>query len=228
MSGVLEPAFPLMFTTPATKEDLTKRWPDAVESFSGRSNTDDVLQQKAALITCYVLNHYDIALDALSIVRDDGSKPVVDQDADNKLRQELDESVERELKLEAAASWYRLVDELAFRHIKQERELFSDYLIDSLAEMLALQGAGTNEIIDRLHQRSTEYASVTSWTGEPGQEGQSLLWKIGKHALSPLGAERNALRIMAHSRLLLGAFKRAMVREILTGRQTPANGLAGK
>jgi hypothetical protein len=224
MSGLLQSAFPLMFTTPTTKAKLTERWPEAVALFSGRKNTPDVLKQKAGLITSYILNHYDIPLDALSLIRDNGSDPLIDQHADNQLRQDLAESVERELKLEAAASWYRLFDELAFCHIRRERELFSDYLVDSLAEMLALQGAGTDEIVDRLHQRGTEYASLESLTGQPGKD---LFWKMGKHALSLLGAEKNALRIVTHSRLLVGALKRVMVREILTGRETSPDTLSG-
>ncbi len=32
LSGILEPVFPLMFTTPATKADLIERWPEAVAS----------------------------------------------------------------------------------------------------------------------------------------------------------------------------------------------------
>jgi hypothetical protein len=228
MADILDLAFQLMFTTPATKAALTDKWQESVASFLGRKNTDDILKQKSGIIACYINNHYDIALYALGVLSADGSFAAVDQDTSNKLRQELDESIERELKLEAAASWYRLFDEMAFRHIRQERELFSDYLIDSLSEMLALQGIDPNEIIDRLHQRGTEYAHIKNWFGEPGEEKQSLFWKIGERALSPLGAEGDARRIMNHTVLLFEAFKRAMVREILTGKENSVSGLSAR
>jgi hypothetical protein len=42
--------------------------------------------------------------------------------------------------LENAALWYRVIDEEAFVYIHEDGDLFADYLQDSLARYLALQG----------------------------------------------------------------------------------------
>ncbi len=203
-SELLEAAFPLLFTTRAIKKDVTGHWPSTVKSFQGKRNDADTLKDKAGALAWNILIHYDIPCHVL--LAETGAAPKVD------------ENVELELKLEAAAAWYRLVDELAFRHIRPERGLFSDYLQDTLAELLALQGASPDGITGRMVERSTEYAGLKDWTTrEPGQDASTLLWHVGKHALAPLGAEKNALRIAVHGTLLLEALKSAMVPELLSG-----------
>ena len=205
LGDLLEPSFQLLFTTRATKRDVIKNWPSTIKSFSEKRNDADTLKGKASILACYILNHYDIPCDVLL--------------AETSVSPQIDEDVEIELKLEAAASWYRLIDELAFRFIRNKRDLFSDYLQDSLAELLALQGATPDAITSRVVERSTEYAGIKDWIREAGEEASSLLWQMGKHALAPLGVEKNYRRIHAHSRLLLRALEQAMVRELLLGQQ---------
>ena len=151
----------------------------------------------------YILNHYDVPCQALA--------------AEGRPAPDLDEHAEEGLKLEAASSCYRLVDELAFKHIKQERGLFSDYIQDSLAELLALQGAAAKVIVRRMVDRSTEYGSIRDWNRGAGDEPSSLLWQMGKHSLAVLGAEEDVPSIRAHIGLLLRALDQAMLRELLTG-----------
>jgi hypothetical protein len=109
MGDILYNAFGLLFSTQSTKENVTKSWTDTVGSFRGKRNDAYVLQDKAAILAFYIINHYDIPCLALAAE----GRPIPD----------LDERAEEDLKLEAASSWYRLVDELAFRHIKQEHSL---------------------------------------------------------------------------------------------------------
>jgi hypothetical protein len=54
--------------------------------------------------------------------------------------------------LENAALWYRVIDEEAFVYIREDRDLFADYLQDSLARYLALQGYAVDEICGTMAQ----------------------------------------------------------------------------
>ena len=197
---LLQPAFELMLTTAQRKSSLLEHWAEGVGRYIGGENTRDALHEKAALIASFILYHYDIPCEAAAY------------------RSPVDDDTECELKLEAAAGWSRIVDELAYRFIRPDRELLSDYLQDALAHHLALQGCTVAAILDRAHERGEEYARFREWVVDPPHEDKGLLWIMARYALAALAVTPSEAAIRAHIELFLEALGVASVRELLTGR----------
>jgi hypothetical protein len=201
---LLRPAFSLMFTTGQSKRSLLEHWGAAVDGYVGEPNTRDRLREKAALVASYVLHHYDLPCLALSPDRH---------------ASELEDETEEELKLEAASAWYRIVDELAYRHMGENRDLFCDYLQDQIAHDLALQGCSVASILDRANERGEEYARVRDWLHEPPHEDRALLWITARYAIAALGQVPTPDAIRTHIGLLLEALEAARLRDLLSGRR---------
>jgi len=92
---LLRSAFATMFTTAQSKASLLEHWVEGVARYIGQENTRDILHEKAALISAFILHHYDIPCEAVAY------------------RSPIDDDTECELKLEAASSWYRIIDDLS-------------------------------------------------------------------------------------------------------------------
>lgn len=197
---LLQPAFSLMLTTAQSKSHLLEHWPDVVDHYADRDNTRGILHEKAALVASLILHHYEIPCEAVAY------------------RSKIEDDTELELKLEAAAGWYRIVDELAYRFIRSNRECFCDYLQDALAHHLALQGCTVAEILDRARERVEEYARFREWVIDPPHEDNGLLWIMARYALAALGVTPSAAAIRTHIELFLEALGVARFREFLTGR----------
>ena len=201
---LLRSAFSVMFTTPQTKASLLEHWSEAVDGFAGKFNTRDLLAGKAALLATFVLHHHDIPCLAVD--------PTVSATT-------LEDGTEQELKLEAAAAWYRIIDELAYRFIRDDRELFCDYLQDRLAHGLAIQGAGVVSILDRAQERGEEYSQFREWVIDPPHEDKGLLWIMARYAIAALAVAPSEAAIRAHVELFLEALGTARIRELLTGKR---------
>ena len=203
-SKLLRSGFSCMFMTPQTKASLLDYWSSAVDGFEGKPNTRHLLREKAALLATFVLHHYDIPCLA--------ADPAISPTA-------LEDDTINQLKLEAAAAWYRIIDELAYRFIRSDRDLFCDYLQDSLANLLALQGSSVVSILDHSYERSEEYGRFRDWVLDPPHEDEALLWITARYALGALSLAPSEAAIRAHVELFLEALAKARVRELLTGRQ---------
>ena len=197
---LLRSAFATMFTTAQSKASLLEHWVEGVARYIGQENTRDILHEKAALISAFILHHYDIPCEAVAY------------------RSPIDDDTECELKLEAAAGWYRIIDDLSYRFIRPDRDLFCDYLQDALAHNLALQGCSVVSILDRAQERGEEYARLREWVLEPPQESRGILWVMARYALAALAVEPTEAAIRAHIELFLEALETARVGELLTGR----------
>src|SRR5665213_2064320 len=148
-SKLLRSGFSCMFMTPQTKASLLDYWSSAVDGFEGKPNTRHLLREKAALLATFVLHHYDIPCLA--------ADPAISPTA-------LEDDTINQLKLEAVAAWYRIIDELAYRFIRSDRDLFCDYLQDSLANLLALQGSSVVSILDHSYERSGDPRSCRAFS----------------------------------------------------------------
>ena len=149
-----------MFTTAQSKASLLEHWVEGVARYIGQENTRDILHEKAALISAFILHHYDIPCEAVAY------------------RSPIDDDTECELKLEAAASWYRIIDDLSYRFIRPDRDLFCDYLQDALAHNLALQGCSVVSILDRAQERGEEYARLREWVLACISQAAVVFWRV--------------------------------------------------
>ena len=130
----------------------------------------------------------------------------------------LSEEQETSVRLEEAALWYRVVDELAQRYLGPERPLFMDYFIDSLVTRLALEGAPPKLIIT-LRDRGEEYEKYRKWLpkDDEGLRG-TLLWEAAKHIGKPFDGDQNPFFLTKHTVKFVDLLKQALIYELLTGR----------
>jgi hypothetical protein len=131
--------------------------------------------------------------------------------------------------LENAALWYRVIDEEAFVYIREDRDLFADYLQDSLAHNLALQGYAVDEICGTMAERSKEYAQYRGWRGK--EQPTRIVLSDGTESTMDLPADGTLLcEAFKHfkgspERLNYNfglQFVQAHVYELLTGKEMPA------
>ena len=195
----------------ATQYYVHESWPPTVKRYQSLPNSDELIHEKATILAAFVVHNLDAALETrreLKAARFGGAE------------QELTEDQIILLKLEEAACWYRIVDELAYVFIREHRPLFVDHFLDKLADLLALQGTPADLICRTMVERSQEYAQYREWTSADanGMAG-TLLWNVGKHASVPVGLEGHFTFIVMFGTLFLTRLKRALVRELLTGEE---------
>ena len=125
------------------------------------------------------------------------------------------------VRLEEAACWYRVIDELAYRSLRHdERSLFMDHFQDNLANLLALQGTSPDVISQTMADRTVNYGEY--WKSIPDtDEGTAgtLLWEAAKHVGEPFGARASGnpiFLVMLGVRFWWTRFKQALVYELLT------------
>jgi hypothetical protein len=133
---------------------------------------------------------------------------------------ELTDEEEITLKIEEAACWYRVIDELAWRYIRDKRDLFADYFLDSLADLLALQGASPDFICGTIAKRSEEYAGYKEWVSSTDQGMRdTLLWEAAKYVSRAIGIDHDPIFWVTFGACLLDRVKRGLIYELLTGKQ---------
>lgn len=198
----LRPAFSAMFATRESKRTFVDGWETGVDELLGKANNRDLLKDKATVLATYVINHYDLPCLALA--------PKVKFS-------ELDRVTVAELKQEAAWSWYRILDQLSYKYLGQDRDLFVDYLEEKLAYVLVLQGCSVSAVLQHARERTIEYASVRDWILDAPHEDRGLLWLMGRYAIAALGAVPTEAAIRAHVELFLEALDQARLRSLLTG-----------
>jgi hypothetical protein len=201
---VLDLAIPLCFVTPAATARLNADWPNRVASYRSRPNKDEMISEKAAVLTAYVVHNLGIGTEV--------SKDVL------KDEREINDEQELAVKVEEAFLWYRLIDEAAYLAIPGQRYRFMDFFEDNLSQQLALQGAEPATICRTLSARSEEYARYREWvSGAPDKMAGTLFWNAAKRIGAPIGFEHHFLFTQVFGTLLLGRLKRSFIRELLTG-----------
>lgn len=194
----------LCFITPAATVRLNADWPGQVAGYRSRPNTDELIHEKATVLTAYVVHNLGVGIEV--------SKEVL------KAVNEINPDQEISSKLEEACLWYRLIDELAYRDIPEQRDRFMDFFEGSLAHLLALLGAEPKTICATLRYRSEEYGSYREWVSkDPDEMAGTLFWNAAKRVGTPIGFERHHLFTLMFGTLFLGRVQRAFVRELLTG-----------
>ena len=113
-----------------------------------------------------------------------------------------------------------MIDELAYRYIREQRPLFVDLFVDFPVESLALQGTPPDLICRTMEDRSHEYSQYQEWaTSDVDKMAGTLLWNAGKHVGDPLGTGRDVLFVTMFGSVFLTRVKAALVYELLTGRE---------
>ena len=166
----------------------------------GKANSDDTLREKSGLLAAYVVNNLDAA-----------------EMAEGETSDEQDCVV----RVEEAAVWYRVLDELAFRFLRGQREIFMDFLQDDLAHYLALIGSSPELINETMAARSREYAEYRQWVPaeDAGAKG-TLLWEAAKHVGEPIGLNTHPVFLLQFGTRLLEKLNGALVGDLLVGRET--------
>ena len=193
---LLEIAFTHCFVTKDLQRRVMDTWPASVARYRGKSNSEAVLREKSFLLASYVTSNFDAAEMA-------EAKP-----SDEQLCM---------MQVEEGAVWYRVLDELAFRFIRGQRELFVDYLQDDLAFNLALSGSSPDLIDETMVARSKEYAQYREWVPAEGATARgTLFWEAAKHVGEPMGLEKNFFFLTLFENQFLRKLNRALVRELLS------------
>jgi len=106
-ADVLEVALTHCFITTDARRRLNESWPSQVARYRGKANSDETLRERSGLLAAYVVNNLDAAEMAESETSDEQDCIV---------------------RVEEAAVWYRVLDELAFRFISGQRDILMDFL----------------------------------------------------------------------------------------------------
>jgi hypothetical protein len=208
---LLERAVFLCFITPSAVAQLNADWPGRVAGYQSRPNTDELISEKATLLTAYVVHNLGVGTEVSREVLK-GARDITDE-------QEL------AVKLEEACLWYRVIDELAYLNIPDQRSRFMGFFEDNLAHLLALMGVEAETICATLSARSAEYGPYREWvSGDTDKMAGTLLWNASKRVGAPIGFERHFLFTQMFGTLFLEGVKRASVGELLTGINRPALG----
>jgi hypothetical protein len=208
---LLERAVFLCFITPSAVAQLNADWPGRVAGYQSRPNTDELISEKATLLTAYVVHNLGVGTEV--------SREVL------KGAREITDEQELAVKLEETCLWYRVIDELAYLNIPDQRSRFMDFFEDNLAHLLALMGVEAETICATLSARSAEYGPYREWvSGDTDKMAGTLLWNASKRVGAPIGFERHFLFTQMFGTLFLEGVKRASVGELLTGINRPALG----
>jgi hypothetical protein len=196
-AGALEIALGHCFITKDARRRFNEGWPSLVARYRGKNNSETVLGEKSKLLAVHVIYNLDAAEMAEGEISDEQNCM---------------------MQVEEAAVWYRLLDELAFRFLRGQRELFMDFLQDHLAFNLALMGSPPDLVNETMAARSREYGDYRQWAPAEGDGMKgTLLWEAAKHVGEPVGLNTHPVFLMQFGNRLLEKLDRASIHELLVG-----------
>jgi hypothetical protein len=201
----------LLSKPPVASQLLNEKWPTTVAKYKNAINTEEILRQKAIILATFVAYNLDVGTTEIRAHLEDYA---------HKMTEEQIEQREHLVRLEEAACWYRVIDELAYRSLRQdERSLFMDHFQDNIANLLALEGTPPDTICQTMADRTDEYGGYRKWIagGDEGTGG-TLLWEAAKHIGEPFGATAsgNPIFLVMFGVRFVERFKQALVYELLT------------
>ena len=198
------------FVNPNAAQYVNESWPATVKGYEPRPNSDELIDEKATILPAFVVHNLDAAIEARKELNAAGFSGT---------EQELTQEQIILLKVEEAACWYRVTDELAYRFIREHRPLFTDYFLDTVARLLALQGLPPALICRTMADRSQEYGQYREWySSDDSRMAGTLLWHAAKHVGMPFGFERHFMFNRMFGILFLKRVKQALHYELLTGK----------
>jgi hypothetical protein len=199
------------FVNPNATQYVNESWPATVKRYQSRPNSDELINEKATALATFVVYNLDAGMEARKELNAAGFTGA---------EQELTQEQIILLKVEEAACWHRVVDELAYRFISEHSPLFVDYFLDKVAGLLALQGVPPDLICRTMAERSQESGQYREWcSSDDSRMAGTLLWHAGKHVGMPFGFERHYMFGLMFGTLFLMRVKRALVHDLLTGEE---------
>lgn len=209
---LLQAAITSCFPHPDAGQAVVKTWPSTVKGYESRPNTDELVNEKAFLLAGFVVHNLGVGIEARAAL--------ITQDKHSEASVPLTDEQEMIVKIEETACWYRIIGELAYRFIRDNRNLFVDLFLDNLSYLLALQGLPPDVICETLTERSEEYAQYREvTTADAGRTAGTVLWNAGKHVAVPLGFEHDPIFTTMFENLFVGRLMGALVYEFLTGKE---------
>lgn len=194
------------FPTPYGRRRFNEQWPSAVGKYHGRHNSKELLREKGHILASLIANNLDIAIS------------IFPQTGENV--RELTDEQETAVRLEEAALWNRIIFQLAHGYLGSDFTLFMDFFEDSLANVLALQGAPPDSIFSAMKDRTIEYARYCKWIPSDDEgTGGTLLWEAAKHIGETLDCSTNPFFLIKFGVIFIERLNRALVYEFLTGKQ---------
>lgn len=207
---LLELCITSCFVNPQAAQYINDTWPATVKQYQSRPNGDEELIEKATILANFAVYNLNATMEGLKELNTAGYGGV---------DPELTEEQIMKIEVEEAACWYRVVDELAYRIIREHRPFFVDHFLDNLAELLALRGVPPDLICRTMTERSQEYAQYREWTADVDRIAGTLLWNAAKHVGLPVGLQQHFMFIMTFGNCFLTRVNRALVYELLTGKE---------
>lgn len=196
-ADILALALTYCIITADARRQLNEAWPAQVANYRGTANSESVLREKSELLAAYVVSNLD---------------------ATEMAESETSEEQDCIVRVEEAAVWYRVLDELAFRFLHDQRDTFMDFLQDALALHLALLGSSPNLIDQTMAARSREYANCRQWlpADNAGAKGM-LFWEAAKHVGEPIGLQMHPVFLLQFGNQFLKKLNGALIRQLLVG-----------
>jgi hypothetical protein len=111
---VLETALTHCFVRKDALHETNEAWPSVVDLYRGKDNSEPVLAEKSGLLAKHVVNNLDAAELGAAIVAHIEER-------------ELPDKHDHVVRVEEAAVWYRVLDELAFRFLRGQRDMLMDF-----------------------------------------------------------------------------------------------------
>ncbi|MGH7037327.1 MAG: hypothetical protein ACREE1_04230, partial [Stellaceae bacterium] len=182
-------------------------------AYKSLPNTLDLLIEKSVVLTAFITNNLDAATTEIEAHLEHYAPD---------LKEEKIYEKEIVVRLEEAACWYRVIDEMACRSLSPEQaDLFMGHFQDNLARTLALQGTPPDLICQTMAYRIDEYSKYRKWVPakDEGTHG-TLLWEAAKHVGAPFGpgVSGHPIFLVMFGRRFAERLTRAMVNRLLNGR----------
>lgn len=171
--------------------------------FEGRSNTEDLLREKAAVVGTLITMSFDAAEGLAS---------------EMKFTFGVKEAVSA--KAETSALWLHIVDRhYAFKLLSpNERDVFMSALEADIIEKLRSLGIDRPKFLDLLQARYAEYSGYKfAPENEQGNSKGTLLWEFDKKVAAILGVGKSAIFNEMLSVLLLRQLARWDLHTLISG-----------
>jgi hypothetical protein len=201
---LLQGALSQCFMTKDERQKFNEGWPSIIARYRGKSNSENVLRTKSMLLAEYVAYNLDAAEMALTGFEAGRLDQLDEQNC--------------KVQVEEAAVWYRLLDELAFRFLRGQRELFMAFLTDQLFFDLAVRGSPPDLIDQTMTARTREYANYRQWLPSEGSDLKgTLLWEAAKHVGEPIDLSTHPMFLALFGAAIVDKIMHASVQKLLVG-----------
>jgi hypothetical protein len=151
--------------------------------FEGRTNTEDLLREKASIVSELIAMTFDAPETIASQMNTKFQKKIV-----------FSQTEAASTKAETGALWLHIIDRYyAFKILsRKERDVFMSALEATIAERLRLLGVDRRNFLEILQARYAEYIGYKFVpVNEEGNTQGTLLWEFDKKVAAILGAGKS-------------------------------------